>query len=100
MFRSGRAVQTDNLHGEGASVVRAATISVPSSILPDVSSVTCAWMGTERPLSRKYSTAPSMAAFNSEDILHRLDYQEVAPTLDKRFCLLFIDGFQLLVSNI
>ncbi len=41
----------------------AAPISVPGSILPVSSSVTCAWMGTRRPTAAMASRHPATAAF-------------------------------------
>ena len=43
----------------------AAAISVPKSIRPEVSNVTCAWIGSRRPVSRKARPAPATSAFSS-----------------------------------
>ena len=71
-----------------SSVVIALAMSVPSSMRPLVSSVTCAWIGTRRPISANSRSNPAMRRLHLEDVLRRLDEQHVHAALDQVLRLL------------
>ena len=61
-------------------------MSVPSSMRPRVSSVTCAWIGSGR-RSRALANARDLR-FDLEDVLAGLDEQQIDAALDQSLRLL------------
>ena len=72
-------------------------MSVPSSILPPLRQQRDAstWIGTARPTRLKASRAPKIAALHLEDVLCRLDDDQVGAALDQAAGLLVEDLGQL-----
>ena len=75
-----------------SSVASAAQMSVPSSILPPLgSSETEAWIGTARPVALNASRAPKIGGLDLEDVLRRLDDDQVDAALEQAAGLLLED---------
>ncbi len=83
-----------------SSVTIAAPMSVPSSMRPAVSSVTCAWSATGRPGSANRLAAAEDGGLHLQDVLAGLDEQHVHAALHQRARLLGEDGHQLVEGDV
>ena len=66
-----------------SSAVRAAPISVPGSMRPVISIVTCTWSGTSRPTAAIARRAADEAGLGAEQVVLRLDEQQVDAALEQ-----------------
>ena len=79
-----------------SSVVSAAEMSVPSSILPPLGRrLTLAWIGTARPVACERLAGAEDGGLDLEDVLRGLDDDQVDAALDEAARLLLEDGDQL-----
>ena len=69
--------------GKCSSTVSAAAISVPSSIVPEVASVIDAWIGIRFSRSAKTCWRRVDRRLQLQDVLHRLDDQDVRAAVDQ-----------------
>ena len=101
VLRAGRAVEADHVHAAGSrGWSRAAAMSVPSSMRPLVSSVTCAWMGTHAPGLGAGAADAGDGGAHFEDVLAGLDQQQIDAALDQRDGLLAVQLGKLLVGDV
>ena len=81
-IRSGPVAQLKPMTStsSASSAGRAAAISVPMSMVPVVSIVTCVMIGTSRPAKLHRATAGQHGALHTQDVLRRLDLDDVDAT--------------------
>ncbi len=84
----------------GSSAVRAAPISVPGSIRPVSSMVTWTWIGTRRPAATMARLAGVDGGLGLEEVVDRLDEQQVDPAGEEGGGLLLVGVAQLEVGDL